>query len=69
MPGGESGDAGELAPGQFNMTCAKGTVGVFFTMSPTQPPKVQHLAFQKLTTETARMGAPTGAPAGVACSQ
>jgi CubicO group peptidase (beta-lactamase class C family) len=54
--------------GQFNMTCAKGTVGVFFTMAPTQPPRVQHLAFHKLSTD-ARMGAPTGPPAGVACSQ
>jgi len=71
---GECRAAGPVMPenwlrGQFNMTCAKGTVGVFFTMSPTQPPRVQHLAFQKLTTETARLGAPTGAPAGVACTQ
>ena len=55
--------------GQFNMTCGKSTVGVFFTMAPTQPPMVQHLAFQKLVGEVVRMGAPTGAPAGVACSQ
>jgi len=54
--------------GQFNMKCAGGTVGVFFTMSPTKPPAVQHLAFQKLASENERMGAPTGAPAGVACS-
>jgi CubicO group peptidase (beta-lactamase class C family) len=53
--------------GQFNMTCAGGTVGVFFTLAPTEPPAVQHLAFRKLTSETERMGAPTGAPAGVAC--
>jgi CubicO group peptidase (beta-lactamase class C family) len=71
---GECGAAGPVMPenwlrGQFNMICAKGTVGVFFTMSPTQPPRVQHLAFQKLPTETARLGAPTGPPAGVACSQ
>ena len=71
---GECRVAGPVMPenwlrGQFNMICAKGTVGVFFTMSPTQPPRVQHLAFQKLATETARLGAPTGAPAGVACSQ
>jgi hypothetical protein len=51
------------------MTCEKGTVAVFFTMSPTQPPRVQHLAFQKLAAETVRMGAPTGAPAGVTCLQ
>jgi CubicO group peptidase (beta-lactamase class C family) len=55
--------------GQFNMTCAKGTVGVFFSMGPTQPPRVQHLAFQKLSTEPQRLGAPTGPPAGVSCSQ
>ena len=71
---GECRAAGPVIPenwlrGQFNMTCAKGTVGVFFTMSPTRPPAVQHLAFQKLAGENARMGAPTGAPAGVACSQ
>ncbi len=54
--------------GQFNMKCAGGTVGVFFTMSPTEPPAVQHLAFQKLASENERMGAPTGAPAGVVCS-
>ncbi len=71
---GECGAAGPVRAenwlrGQFNMTCTKGTVGVFFTMSPTQPPRVQHLAFQKLATENAWLGAPTGAPAGVACSQ
>jgi CubicO group peptidase (beta-lactamase class C family) len=55
--------------GQFNMNCAKGTVGVFFTLAPTQPPGVQYLAFQKLTSEDVRMSAPTGAPAGVACTQ
>ncbi len=54
--------------GQFNMKCAGGTVGVFFTMSPTEPPAVQHLAFQKLASENERMGAPTGAPSGVVCS-
>ena len=71
---GECSAAGPVLPenwlrGQFNMRCAKGTVGVFFSMSPTQPPAVQHLAFQKLASENIRMGAPTGAPAGVACTQ
>lgn len=71
---GECRAAGPVMPenwlrGQFNMSCEKGTVGVFFTMSPTQPPRVQHLAFQKLASDSVRMGAPTGAPAGVACSQ
>jgi CubicO group peptidase (beta-lactamase class C family) len=65
-------DAGPVIPenwmrGQFNLTCAKGTVGVFFTLAPTQPPAVQHLSFQKLTSPDIRMGAPTGAPAGVSC--
>jgi CubicO group peptidase (beta-lactamase class C family) len=70
---GECTAAGPVMPenwlrGQFNLHCSKGTVGVFFTMAPTTPPAVQHLAFQKLASETVRMGAPTGAPAGVACS-
>ena len=55
--------------GQFNMTCAKGTVGVFFTLAPTQPPALQHLEFGKLESPGVRMGAPTGAPAGVSCAQ
>jgi hypothetical protein len=54
--------------GQFNLQCAKGTVGIFFTLSPTQPPAVQHLEFRKLPSENVRMFAPTGGPAGVACS-
>jgi hypothetical protein len=54
---------------QFNLQCAKGAVGVFFTMAPTEPPAVQHLAFRRLASEGERMGAPTGAPAGVACTQ
>ncbi len=53
--------------GQFNLTCAKGTVGVFFTLAPTEPPAVQHLSFRKLASPGERMGAPTGAPAGVSC--
>ena len=55
--------------GQFNMTCEKGTVGVFFTLAPTQPPAVQHLAFQKIGSKDVRMRAPTGAPAGVSCTK
>ena len=69
---GTSTSAGPVMPenwmrGQFNLTCAKGTVGVFFTMAPTQPPTVQHLAFRKPASPDERMGAPTGAPAGVSC--
>jgi CubicO group peptidase (beta-lactamase class C family) len=70
---GECTDAGPVLPenwmrGQFNMTCAQGTVGVFFTLAPTQPPAVQHLSFQKLASPAVRMAAPTGAPAGVSCT-
>jgi CubicO group peptidase (beta-lactamase class C family) len=70
---GECADAGPVMPenwmrGQFNMTCEKGTIGVFFTMAPTQPPAVQHLAFQKLASSNVRMGAPTGPPAGASCT-
>ena len=71
---GECTDAGPVTPenwlrGQFNMSCRNGTVGVFFTLSPTQPPAVQHLAFRKLDSASPRLGAPTGAPAGVACTE
>jgi CubicO group peptidase (beta-lactamase class C family) len=55
--------------GQFNLACAHGTVGVFFTLSPTQPPAVQHLSFRKIESGSIRLEAPTGAPAGVACSE
>jgi CubicO group peptidase (beta-lactamase class C family) len=53
--------------GQFNMTCQKGVVGAFFTLSPTRPPAVQHLAFRKLESDATLMVAPTGPPAGVSC--
>jgi CubicO group peptidase (beta-lactamase class C family) len=71
---GECTDAGPVMPenwmrGQFNLTCAKGTVGVFFTLAPTQPPAVQHLSFHKLASLDVRVGAPTGAPAGVSCTR
>jgi CubicO group peptidase (beta-lactamase class C family) len=55
--------------GQFNLTCARGTVGVFYTLSPTQPPAVQHLAFRKIESGRVSLVAPTGAPAGVACRE
>jgi hypothetical protein len=54
--------------GQFNMTCQKGVVGAFFTLAPTRPPAVQHLSFRKLEADGARIGAPTGPPAGVSCT-
>jgi hypothetical protein len=71
---GECPVAGPLIPenwlrGQFNLTCANGVVGAFFTLAPTQPPSLQHLAFEKLASAAVRMGAPTGAPAGVSCSR
>jgi len=71
---GECSAVGPVIPenwlrGQFNMTCAKGNVGVFYTLSPTQPPAVQYLAFRKIDSESIRMVAPTGAPAGVACAE
>jgi CubicO group peptidase (beta-lactamase class C family) len=70
---GECGDAGPIIPenwlrGQFNIHCSGGTVAAFYTLSPTEPPRVQHLSFQKLPSDTTRVGAPTGPPAGVACT-
>ena len=55
--------------GQFNIPCENGTVGVFFTMAPTQPPRVQHLAFRKLSAPRDQMTAATASPAGVTCSE
>jgi hypothetical protein len=71
---GECTAAGPVIPenwlrGQFNLTCGKGAVGIFFTLAPTQPPSVQYLAFRKIDPESVRLSAPTGAPAGVACHQ
>ena len=71
---GECSAVGPVIPenwlrGQFNLTCAKGVVGVFYTLSPTQPPAVQYLAFRKIDSQDIRLSAPTGAPAGVACSE
>ncbi len=71
---GQCSSAGPVIPenwlrGQFNITCSKGDVGVFFTLSPTQPPAVQHLAFRRLESNKVRLGAPTGPPSGVACSE
>ena len=54
--------------GQFNLECEHGTVAAFYTLAPTQPPRVQHLSFHKLNSPAERIGAPTGAPAGVSCS-
>ena len=70
---GQCSAAGPVMPenwlrGQFNLTCAKGVIGVFFTLSPTQPPAIQYLAFRKLDAPTVRLSAPTGPPAGVSCA-
>jgi CubicO group peptidase (beta-lactamase class C family) len=54
--------------GQFNLQCERGTIGVFFTLSPTRPPLIQHLSFRLLDSPSRRLEAPTGARAGVACS-
>jgi CubicO group peptidase (beta-lactamase class C family) len=40
--------------GQFSMKCDRGTIGVSFTMAPTQPPTVQHLAFRIMTADEGR---------------
>jgi CubicO group peptidase (beta-lactamase class C family) len=71
---GECTGAGPVIPenwmrGQFNIPCANGVVGTFFTLAPTEPPGIQHLSFRKLTSPTERMGAPTGPPSGVSCVQ
>lgn len=55
--------------GQFNLTCEKGNVGVFFTLAPTKPPGVQFLSFQKLAPSSGRLSAPTGPPAGNSCPE
>jgi CubicO group peptidase (beta-lactamase class C family) len=55
--------------GQFNLTCANGTVGAFFTLAPTAPPAIQHLSYRKIASDTVRLGAPTGQPAGVSCAE
>jgi hypothetical protein len=69
---GACGAAGPLRPenwlrAQFNLQCANGTVGAFFTLAPTQPPTLQHLEFRRLQSDSEHMGARTGAPAGVSC--
>jgi CubicO group peptidase (beta-lactamase class C family) len=53
--------------GQFNLSCERGQIGVFFTLAPTQPPLLQHVEFRKINAD--RMIAPTGAPAGVSCQE
>ncbi len=54
--------------GQFNLQCERATVGVFFTVSPIRPARIQYLTFKLLDSPAARLEAPTGARAGVACS-
>ena len=71
---GECMNAGPVLPenwlrGQVNLTCAHGIVGAFFTLSPTEPPRIQHLSYRKIESDAVRLGAPTGAPAGVSCAE
>lgn len=54
--------------GQVNLSCDKGTVGAFFTLAPTSPPAIQHLSYRRIMSDAVRLGAPTGAPAGVSCA-
>jgi CubicO group peptidase (beta-lactamase class C family) len=54
--------------GQVNLTCAHGVVGAFFTVAPINPPAIQYLTFRKIESDTVRLGAPTGPPAGVNCA-
>jgi hypothetical protein len=61
---GECEAPGEVAPenwlrGRFRLKCQKGSVNVFFTLAPTQPPKVQALGFSPnfTPTEVARKAA------------
>jgi CubicO group peptidase (beta-lactamase class C family) len=71
---GECSTSGPVIPenwlrGQFNLTCKKGSIGVFFSLAPTSPPRVQHLSFQRVTEPATRMTAPTGAPSGISCAE
>jgi CubicO group peptidase (beta-lactamase class C family) len=54
--------------GQFNLACANGNVGVFFSLSPTQPPEVQYLHFERIDSDQVRLEAPTGPATGVSCT-
>ncbi len=53
--------------GQFDLTCERGTVGVFVTLAPTTPPGIQYLNFRKIQPGD-QMGASTSAPFGVRCA-
>jgi len=45
--------------GQFNLSCERGTVGVFFTF-PNPAAAIQHVAFRKLRRAALGWFAPTG---------
>ncbi|HVX65764.1 MAG TPA: serine hydrolase domain-containing protein [Bryobacteraceae bacterium] len=67
---GECGNPGPVIPenwlrGKFNMSCKNGTLGVSFTLAPTQPPAVQFLSFHKLDHGKER----ASAPSSVACRE
>jgi CubicO group peptidase (beta-lactamase class C family) len=55
--------------GQVNLSCANGTVAAFFTLAPTMPPAIQYLSYRKIESDSVRLGAPTGPPAGVSCAE
>jgi CubicO group peptidase (beta-lactamase class C family) len=70
---GQCTKAGPVIPenwlrGQVNLTCAHGIIGAFFSLAPTEPPKIQHLSYHKIASDKVRLGAPTGPPAGVSCA-
>ena len=54
--------------GQVNLSCTRGTIGAFYTVAPTKPAAIQHLSFHKIPSDSVRLGAPTGPPAGVICN-
>jgi CubicO group peptidase (beta-lactamase class C family) len=71
---GSCSSAGPVVPenwlrGQFNMSCSNGNIGVFFSLAPTQPPRIQHLSFQRIPTTSARLTAPTSSIPAVTCSE
>jgi len=52
--GPEKMDAENWLRGTFRMNCERGAVDVFFTLAPTNPPRVQHLSFTRASAGAAR---------------
>ena len=64
------GDEVRFAPPGWARRLAEAGHGLLFLDElSTAPPAVQYLAFRKIDSEGVRLVAPTGAPAGVACSE